>query len=155
MELHLQDPPPRPAQGFTSSMHQGSRCLRLRKSSDRECVDMRKMVLFPHQFDARHICVYKMPVSFSIAFQIPGVNSFSLSDRNVLPSFKGNHNSFYSTKLAMAHLLATFLRLATAPSADRCTLSTFTHNVYNVKRGRKLLLRHTLLNITRHWIVYR
>ena len=44
----------------------------------------------------------------------------------------------------MTSLLALFLRLAATDSADRSLLSTFTHYVYNVMRGRRLSLRHSV-----------
>ena len=105
---------------------------------------MRDADLFPHQFDAPIINGCKTPINFSIATQIPRINNFSLSDRNTFPFIMENHRPLYSTKLAVTNLFATFLRLTAAPCTDRCTLSTFTHNAYNVMRCRKPLLRHSI-----------
>ena len=84
------------------------------------------------------------PICFSITAQIPLIHDFMLSIRQCLISTSKNHHSLFSTKPTMTSLLALFLRLAATNSADRSLLSTFTHNVCNVMRGRILSLRHSV-----------
>ena len=97
-----------------------------------------------HQFDVPLVIGCMIPIHLPIAAQFPRVNDFSLSDRNTIPFLMGKHLPFHATKLSVANLFATLLRFTATPCADRCTLSTFSHNANNVKRGRKLLMRHSV-----------
>ena len=99
---------------------------------------------FAHKFDVPFSIREMTPICFSITAQIPLIHDFMLSIRQCLISTCKNHHSLFSTKPTMTSLLALFLRLAATNSADRSLLSTFTHNVCNVMRGRILSLRHSV-----------
>lgn len=83
-------------------------------------------------------------VAFAVTSQIPLFYYFPLSKRKSAIHFRMCKQSFTSTKFAMTDLFASLLRLTTAPCANRCSFSTFTHNDCNVMRGRRLSLRHSV-----------
>ena len=100
--------------------------------------------LLAHKFNIPLFIWMVAKVFFAISPQIPLTNNLPLSERKSLALFRLNKHVLTSTKLAMTDLFATLLRLAATPSAYRSLLSTFSHNVRNVVRGRRLSLRHSV-----------
>lgn len=99
---------------------------------------------FSHQLDVTFIFRIVATIMLSITTQIPLFGNYPLTKRKVFVLVGKNKNIFLSAKLAMANLLASLLRLATAPGTYWCALSTSTHIVSNVVRGRNVLLRHSV-----------
>ena len=100
--------------------------------------------LFAHQFNIPFFIWMVAKVLFAISTQIPLANDFPLSERKFVPLCGTDKGMLTSTKLAVANLFATLLWLAATPSAYWSPLSTFSHNVRNVMRGRRLSLRHSV-----------
>ena len=111
--------------------------------------------LFSHQFDVPFFSWGMAPISFAVTSQVPLFYDFPLTKREVLKYFRMKHYMLSSTEHAMTHLLSLFLRLAAAPSADRCSFSAFTHNACNVMRGRRLSLRHSVKHYKASGMKYR
>lgn len=101
-------------------------------------------ISFSHQLDIPFFCSISVKIAFSITTQIPLTHYFPLAKGKKIKHIRMNKDSFSTTEHAMANLFAKFLRLAAAPCAYWSPLSTFTHNVCNVMRGRSLLLRHSV-----------
>ena len=96
--------------------------------------------LFSHQSDVPifgHVVTKKV---FAISSQIPLRYNFPLTERKFVELSCLNKYLFITTKLTMANLLASLLRLTVAPCAYRSPLFTFTHIIRNAMRGRKLSL---------------
>ena len=99
---------------------------------------------FAHQLDVPFISWKCAIIILSIAPQVPLFYYLPLTIGKFPKLIRMNHCPYSTTKHAMAHLFTLFLRFATTPCAYRCHFSTFTHNVCNVMRGRRLLLRHSV-----------
>ena len=100
--------------------------------------------LFAHQFNIPFFIWMVAKVLFAISTQIPLANDFPLSERKFVPLCGTDKGMLTSTKLAVSNLFATLLWLAATPSAYWSSLSTLSHNVRNVMRGRRLSLRHSV-----------
>ena len=100
--------------------------------------------LLAHQFNIPFFIWMVAKVLFAISTQIPLANDFPLSERKFVPLCGTDKGMLTSTKLAVANLFTTLLWLAATPSAYWSPLSTFSHNVRNVMRGRRLSLRHSV-----------
>ena len=100
--------------------------------------------LLAHKFNIPLFIWMVTKVLFAVSSQVPLTNNFPLPERKSLALFRLNKHVLTSTELAVTDLFATLLRLAATPSAYRSLLSTFSHNVRNVVRGRRLSLRHSV-----------
>ena len=99
---------------------------------------------FSHEF---HVPIFTWRVAeivFTISTQVPLFYNFPLAKRKFAIVFSIDKHLFTSAKFAMANLFPNLLRLTAAPCANWCSFLTFTHNVCNVMRGRKLSLRHSV-----------
>lgn len=85
-----------------------------------------------------------IPITLSITAQIPWGNDFPREKGKCVNIHGTQQYAFATTEFATGMLLPSFLRLATAPSADRSSFSTSTHNVCNALRGHRLLLCHSV-----------
>ena len=101
-------------------------------------------VSLSHQLDVPFNSWNMTAIMFAVTTQIPLCYNLPLTKRKFFKLICANHSLFPSAEFTMADLFSTLLRLTATPCAYWSSFLAFTHNVCNVMRGRKLLLRHSV-----------
>lgn len=84
------------------------------------------------------------PIAFAITSQIPWVDYLNLTYWKLFNLHIEQHFSFFLSKFTVRKPLTPFLRFTTAIRANWRFFSTSTHIAFNVVRGRKLSLCHSV-----------